>query len=133
MRHTGSFNLEWGYLAPAPSFLRNVRLVVVAATIAATASAAVVFALVRQPAAEASVAARTLVQPVHVAATPRVAAELQTQSGHASSPDAHARPGGKARPPSHKRRLALPSPVARASRPQGRAPRSPPLRPKPPG
>ena len=128
MRHTGNFNLEWGYLAPAPSFLRNVRLVVVAATIAATASAAVVFALVRQPAAEASVAARTLVQPVDVATAPKVAAaELQTQSGHASSPDAHARPGGKARPPSHKRRLALPSPVARASRPQGRAPRSPPL------
>jgi hypothetical protein len=89
MRHTGNFNLEWGYLAPAPSFLRNVRLVVVVATIAATASAAVVFALVRQPAAEASVAARTLVQPVDVATTPRGAAELQTQSGHTSSPDAH--------------------------------------------
>ena len=40
MRNTGNFNLEWGYLAPAPSFLRSVRLVVVAATIAATASAA---------------------------------------------------------------------------------------------
>ena len=67
MRNTGNFNLEWGYLAPAPSFLRSVRLVVVAATIAATASAAVVFALVRQPAAEASVAARTLAPPVEVA------------------------------------------------------------------
>jgi hypothetical protein len=89
MRHTGNFNLEWGYLAPAPSFLRNVRLVVVAGTIAATTSAAVVFALVRQPAAEASVAARTLVQPVDVATMSRVAAaELQTQSGHASIPDA---------------------------------------------
>ena len=90
MRNTGNFNLEWGYLAPAPSFLRSVRLVVVAATIAATASAAVVFALVRQPAAEASVAARTLVPPVEVASAPKVpvAAELQTQSEHASTPDA---------------------------------------------
>jgi hypothetical protein len=94
MRHTGNFNLEWGYLAPAPSFLRNVRLVVVAGTIAATVSAAVVFALVRQPAAEASVAARTLVQPVDVATTPRMAAmELQTQSGHVSIPDAQHAPG----------------------------------------
>jgi hypothetical protein len=76
MRNTGNFNLEWGYLAPAPSFLRSVRLVVVAATIAATASAAVVFALVRQPAAEASVAARTLVPPVEVVS------EFQTQSEH---------------------------------------------------
>ena len=90
MRNTGNFNLEWGYLAPAPSFLRSVRLVVVAATIAATASAAVVFALVRQPAAEASVAARTLAPPVEVASAPKVpvAAELQTQSEHASTPDA---------------------------------------------
>jgi hypothetical protein len=90
MRNTGYFNLEWGYLAPAPSFLRSVRLVVVAATIAATASAAVVFALVRQPAAEASVAARTLAPPVEVASAPKVpvAAELQTQSEHASMPDA---------------------------------------------
>jgi hypothetical protein len=89
MRHTGNFNLEWGYLAPAPSFLRCARLVVVAATIAATASAGVVFALVRQPAAEASVAARTLVQPVEASSAPRVpvAAELQTQSHHASMPD----------------------------------------------
>lgn len=50
MRHTGNFNLEWGYLAPAPSFLRNVRLVVVAATVAATASAAVVRSCAGAPA-----------------------------------------------------------------------------------
>ena len=89
MRHTGNFNLEWGYLAPAPSFLRSVRLVVVAATIAATASAAVVLALVRQPAAETSIAARTLVQPIGVASARRVpmATAPQTQSEHASTPD----------------------------------------------
>jgi hypothetical protein len=64
MHHAGNFSLEWGYLAPAPSFLRTVRLVLVAAVIAATASAAVVFTLMRRPAADESIAARTLVQSV---------------------------------------------------------------------
>jgi len=135
MRHTGNFNLEWGYLAPAPSFLRSVRLVVVAGTIAATASAAVVFALVRRPAAEASVAANTLVQPVGAATMPTVAgAELQTQSGHASSPDVQYAPGATGREahrPLPKRLPGVPPPVALPSRPQFRAPRSPRLWPKP--
>jgi hypothetical protein len=87
MLRAGNFNLEWGYLAPAPSFLRTVRLVVVAAAIAATASAVVVFALMRQPAAEESIAARTLVQSVDQAPpTDRasVATETQTQAEHAA-------------------------------------------------
>jgi hypothetical protein len=114
MRHTGNFNLEWGYLAPAPSFLRSVRLVVVAATIAATASAAVVFALVRQPAAEASVAASTLVRPVEAASAPRVpaTAELQAQSGHASMPDAQHAAGAT-------RRESAPAVVQAATGPSG--------------
>jgi hypothetical protein len=62
MRHAGNFNPEWGYIAPAPNFIRTARLFVVAAAIGATASAAVVFSLMNRPAAEASVAARTLVQ-----------------------------------------------------------------------
>ena len=64
MRHAGNFNPEWGYIAPAPHFLRTARVFVVAAAIGATASAAVVFSLMDRPAAETSVAARTLVQPV---------------------------------------------------------------------
>jgi hypothetical protein len=87
MHRAGNFNLEWGYLAPAPSFLRTVRLVAVASAIAATASAAVVFALVRQPAAEESIAARTLVLSVDQAPpTGRapVAAQTQTQAEHAA-------------------------------------------------
>lgn len=87
MLPAGNFNLEWGYLAPAPSFLRTVRLVVVAAAIAATASAAVVFALMRQPAAEESIAARTLVQSVDQGPpTGRapVATETQTQAEYAA-------------------------------------------------
>jgi hypothetical protein len=64
MRHASNFNPEWGYLAPAPSFARTARVVVVAGAVGATAGAAVVFSLVDRPAAEESVAARTLVQPV---------------------------------------------------------------------
>ena len=88
MRHTGNFNLEWGYLAPAPSFLRSVRLVVVAGTVAAIASAGAVFALVRQPAAEASVASRTLVLPGGNVSAPLAVAALQTPPDHASMPKA---------------------------------------------
>ncbi len=64
MRFADNFNPEWGYLAPAPSFLRTTRIVLVAVAIGATAGGAVVFSLVDHPAAEeTSVAARTLVEP----------------------------------------------------------------------
>ena len=88
MRHAGNFNPEWGYLAPAPNFLRTTRLFVVAAAIGATASAAVVFSLMDRPAAETSVAARTLVQPVEPAVQARSAplmAQQQTPSVSASA------------------------------------------------
>jgi hypothetical protein len=64
MRYAGNFHPEWGYLAPAPSFLRTVRIAIVATAVGATAGAGVVFALVDRPAAEISVAARTLVPSV---------------------------------------------------------------------
>jgi hypothetical protein len=80
MHRAGNLNLEWGLLAPAPRFLRTVRLVIVATAIGATTSAAVVFALTRQPAAEESIAARTLVQSVGQAPqTGRAPITAQTQ------------------------------------------------------
>jgi hypothetical protein len=90
MRHTGSFNPEWGYLAPAPSLLRRVRLVVMASAIAATASAAITVALVHQPTAEASVAARTLVPLAETPSAPPASglADLRFQSDHAPTPGA---------------------------------------------
>ncbi len=87
MRHASNFNPEWGYLAPAPNFLRTTYVSIVAAAIGATASAAVVFSLMDRPAAETSVAARTLVQPVEPALPARSAplvAQLRTQSEPAS-------------------------------------------------
>jgi hypothetical protein len=80
MRHADNFNHEWGYIAPGPTFLRTARVFVVAAAIGATASAAVVFSLMDRPAAETSVAERTLVQPVVPArSAPLVAQQPQSE------------------------------------------------------
>lgn len=46
MRSTGNFSPEWGYLAPAPSMLPTVRVLLVATAIGATAGAGVVLSLV---------------------------------------------------------------------------------------
>jgi hypothetical protein len=67
MRYAGNFHPEWGYLAPAPNFVRTARVVLVATAIGATAGAGVVFSLVGRADTEASVAARTLAQPAEVA------------------------------------------------------------------
>lgn len=68
MRFAGNFHPEWGYLAPAPSFLRTARVALVAAAVGATAGAGVVMSLTDRP-VETSVAARTLVRPVEAAAS----------------------------------------------------------------
>jgi hypothetical protein len=71
MRSAGNFNPEWGYLAPAPSFMRTARVVLVATAIGATAGAAVVLSLIDRPAAEgdktASIAAHAIVTSVQAA------------------------------------------------------------------
>jgi hypothetical protein len=53
MRSAGNFSPEWGYLAPAPSMLRTVRVVLVATAIGATAGAGVVLSLVDRPTGDA--------------------------------------------------------------------------------
>jgi len=100
MRFANNFNPEWGYLAPAPSYARTVRTVLVAAAIGASAGGAVVFSLVVHPAAEeSSVAARTLVQPAaqvqaiaHSPAPQQVRADARTalDSAPAMLSSAHA-------------------------------------------
>jgi hypothetical protein len=60
MRSAARFNAEWGYLAPAPGFVRTARIVLIAVAVGASAGAAAVFSLVDRPAADESVAARTL-------------------------------------------------------------------------
>ena len=45
MRHAMNFHPEWGCLAPAPSFLRTIRTVLVATAVGATAGGGVVLSL----------------------------------------------------------------------------------------
>lgn len=44
-----NFNQDWGYLTPAPSFMRSMRVVMVATAVGATAGAGTVFALMDRP------------------------------------------------------------------------------------
>lgn len=78
MRSAGNFHPEWGYLAPAPSFMRTARIALVATAIGATAGAVVVVSLVVRPGANdenSSIAAHALVTaaPI-VTAQPAVSA-----------------------------------------------------------
>jgi hypothetical protein len=87
MRHVGNFNPEWGYLAPAPSLLRTARVFLVAAAIGASTSAAVVLSLTDRPAAETTVAARTLVlsaEPSSPAPAAKLMAQQPAQSARSS-------------------------------------------------
>jgi hypothetical protein len=74
MRSAGNFHPQWGYLAPAPSFLRSARIVLVATAVGATAGAAVVVSLLGRPGVDAdnSLAAHALVTSAPVTAAPPV-------------------------------------------------------------
>jgi hypothetical protein len=63
MHYDRNCNPEWGYVAPAPGFIRTARLIVVAVIVGATAGAVMVFSLLDRPVAQESIAARTLVAP----------------------------------------------------------------------
>ncbi len=105
MRSAGNFSPEWGYLAPAPSFLRTARVVLVATAVGATAGAAVVLSLVDRPNADAAktqVAAHAIVTGVHAA--PATAAMLG-----APAPVAAAAPGSVTAPPDVKADVILPA------------------------
>ena len=71
MRYNASFHPEWGYLAPAPSFIRTVRIVFIATAVGAAVGAGVGFSWIGHG-AESSVAARTLVRPMKAAPTPAI-------------------------------------------------------------
>jgi hypothetical protein len=73
MRPALNAHPEWGYLAPPPGLLRSLRIAVVGAAIGACAGAAAVVSLIDRPAADESVAARTMVQVVPAPPAPAVA------------------------------------------------------------
>jgi hypothetical protein len=88
MRSAGNFNPEWGYLAPAPSFMRTARVVLVATAIGATAGAAVVLSLIDRPAEgdkTASIAAHAIVTSVE-AATATTTPPASTASASVAAP-----------------------------------------------
>lgn len=95
MRFAGNFNPEWGYLAPAPGFIRTVRIAAVATAVGATAGAAVVLSLVDRPAAEQSVAARTLARPADFAPARIPAQAVQLQVPTAAPAQAKADAAGQ--------------------------------------
>jgi len=88
MRSAGNFNPEWGYLAPAPSFMRTLRVVLVATAIGATAGAAVVISLIDRPTGErdrtASMAPHAIVTSAQAA--PATAAPAATAATAAALP-----------------------------------------------
>jgi hypothetical protein len=88
MRSAGNFSPEWGYLAPAPSFMRTARIVVVATAIGAIAGAGVVLSLVDRPVAnndQASVDAPAVVSSVE-AAPATGAASNDAAAGSSAAP-----------------------------------------------
>jgi hypothetical protein len=85
MRHTANFHPEWGYLAPAPSFMRRARIVVAATAVGATLGVGATFSVVHQ-ATELSVAARTLVRPTEAGSA---GANTPAQATQANAPSSN--------------------------------------------
>jgi hypothetical protein len=88
MRFAGNFHPEWGYLAPAPNFMRTARVVVVATAIGATAGAAVVLSLAERSAPGAVADAGKTLVVVHSLVQPAEAAAPATAPVAAATPAA---------------------------------------------
>jgi hypothetical protein len=61
MRQARHVHPEWGFLAPPPSFSRNLRIFVIATIVGATAGSGVILSLADRAPAQTSVVADTLV------------------------------------------------------------------------
>ena len=98
MRHAKNFHPEWGFLAPAPSFMRTLRTVLVATAVGATAGGGLVLSFVDHSAGQTSVAERTLVRPIPTASTsvgaPQIARLNPPAINQSETPHGHA--GGSA-------------------------------------
>jgi hypothetical protein len=82
MLKTSNFHPEWGYLAPAPSFMRTARLVLLATAIGGTLGAGAVFSWAGHQTTEPSVGERTLVRLPEVASARH---ETSIQAAHEDS------------------------------------------------
>src|SRR6476620_7153368 len=81
MRDVMNFHPEWGCLAPAPSFTRAMRTVLVATAVGAVAGGGVVLLLADHSAGgQKSVAERTLVRPIPTVSTSVSAPQTNPQT-----------------------------------------------------
>jgi hypothetical protein len=133
MRFAGNFHPEWGYLAPAPNFMRTARVVVVATAIGATAGAAVVLSLAERSApgavADAGktlVVVHSLVQPAEAAA-PATAPIAATTRTPVIAPVAAAVPTAPVAPVAPAKVQASIQPSTTATTPVMRQPSAPPV------
>lgn len=123
MRSAGNFHPEWGYLAPAPSFMRTVRIALVATAIGATAGAVVVVSLVERPGSNddnTSIAAHALMTSAPVIASAAAAPAKMQASAAAMPPTVPQKPGQASAetPTPAVTPVPMPSAVAIASKPQ---------------
>jgi hypothetical protein len=86
MRSAGNFNPEWGYLAPAPSFMRTLRVVLVATAIGATAGAAVVISLIDRPAGRSDETASIAPHAIVTSAQASPATEMPAATAAVAAP-----------------------------------------------
>ena len=93
MRSAGNFHPEWGYLAPAPSFMRTIRIALVATAIGAVAGAAVVVSLVERPGNhDNAIAAHALLTREPVISSPARASRGTPAVAKSASPSAPSQP-----------------------------------------
>src|ERR1043165_1190842 len=124
MRSAGNFSSEWGYLAPAPSFARTARVVLVATAIGATAGAGVVLSLMDRSGEpeKTPTAARAIVTSIRTAAVPAIA---PIAPATAAAP-AIASPPATAAKPSSAAAVAATAPSEKPNRAARTAPRATP-------
>jgi len=133
MRFAGNFHPEWGYLAPAPNFMRTARVVVVATAIGATAGAAVVLSLAERSAPGAMadagktlVVVHSLVQPAEAAA-PATAPVAAAAPAPVVAPIVTAAPAAPVAPAAPAKMQASIQPSTTAAAPVMRQPSAPPV------
>jgi hypothetical protein len=133
MRFAGNFHPEWGYLAPAPNFMRTARVVVVATAIGATAGAAVVLSLAERSAPGAMadagktlVVVHSLVQPAEAAA-PATAPIVAMTPTPVIAPVAAAVPAAPVAPAAPAKVQASIQPSTTVTAPVMRQPSAPPV------
>jgi hypothetical protein len=117
MRSSGSFHPEWGYLAPAPSFLRTCRTVLISTTVGLTAGAAVAVSLVGHPATERTVMVEPLVaasSPAPATVAPPPPTQTPAQQLSAVPPDTHPAAVAEQLEPSRDSAAPEPAPAAAA-------------------